>query len=168
MCKKYDLTGLKFGKRIVVQENGRNANKATVERSTTHGATNTRTFKIWSAIKARTKDKSNRRYGGRGITICQRWLSFENFLDDMGEAPEGMSIDRINNDAGYEPGNCRWANAKQQSNNTSRNIKVDFQGTTKTLKEWAEYFGFSYTTVYMRYRKGDRGDKLFRSVKNAH
>lgn len=62
------------------------------------------------------------RYGGRGIRVCERWMDYRNFLADMGEVPEGLSIDRINPDGNYEPGNCRWATDKVQANNKSRNV----------------------------------------------
>ena len=79
------------------------------------------TYKTWASMKTRcTNKKSNRYhiYGGRGITICDRWFnSFENFIEDMGERPDGTSIDRIDNDGFYEKSNCRWADPKTQANN---------------------------------------------------
>jgi hypothetical protein len=81
----------------------------------------TRTYVTWAKIKNRclnANDKDYPEWGGRGIRICDRWLgSFENFIADMGEKPIGRSIDRINNDGNYEPNNCRWATALEQSNN---------------------------------------------------
>jgi hypothetical protein len=77
-------------------------------------------YSVWKCMFKRTRDKSGRwfkYYGARGITVCERWKSFENFLADMGTRPPGMTIDRENNDGNYEPGNCRWATMKQQRAN---------------------------------------------------
>lgn len=89
----------------------------------THGMTYTSTFKIWTGILRRCKNpnfKNYKYYGGRGIKVCERWLKFENFFQDMGIRPEGLQIDRIDNDGNYEPGNCRWVTPKE--NNSNRNI----------------------------------------------
>lgn len=86
-----------------------------------HGFSKTPTYRSWSSMKKRClypKAKDWPRYGGRGITICDRWKdSFESFLEDMGERPKGMTLDRKNPNGNYEPGNCRWATPKQQANN---------------------------------------------------
>ena len=80
----------------------------------------TRTYQTWMAMKARCLRANHpwwRCYGGRGITVCERWMKFENFLADMGLKPVGLTLDRENNDGNYEPGNCRWATQKQQIHN---------------------------------------------------
>lgn len=105
----------------------------TIARSTTHGYSNRTEYFIWWSMKARCLNKNHKQYsdyGGRGITICQRWLdSFENFLNDMGDRPGKLTLDRIDNDKGYEPGNCRWATRQEQYAN-SRPAKMKRQSSS--------------------------------------
>lgn len=88
-----------------------------------HGMVYTHTYTTWFTMRRRCSDpktESYKRYGGRGIKVCDRWEKFENFLEDMGEKPKGLQIDRIDNDGNYEPGNCRWVTPKENANNKSK------------------------------------------------
>ncbi len=116
----------------------------------------TPTYHSWTAMKSRCfclNAFGYERYGGRGITVCEKWMRFEGFLDDMGERPEGTSLDRIDNNGNYEPDNCRWATAKQQQRNTQKNVRLTFNGKTRCLKEWAEIVGINHHTIRSRIRK---------------
>ena len=94
------------------------------------------------------------RYGARGITVCARWLSYENFRADMGPRPAGLTIDRINNDGNYEPSNCRWATQMQQGNNRGNNRLVVLDGAEMTISEAARQAGINLGTLCARIRSG--------------
>ena len=119
----------------------------------THGYSGSRTYKSWQHMLDRCLNpacKAYSRYGGRRITVCSRWLKFESFLADMGEAPVGLTLDRCDNDGNYCKSNCRWATSKQQNRNRSKHLLVTMNGETKCLSEWCEIFGVKYGTVNSR------------------
>lgn len=119
----------------------------------THGKSRSRIYRIWSRMKARCLNPKTTHYadyGGRGITLCERWLSFENFLEDMGEPARRQSIDRIDNNGSYEPDNCRWADRRTQSNNRRDNLIVEALGQRKTVNEWAAQTGLKASTIRRR------------------
>lgn len=118
------------------------------------------TYRSWNAMKQRCQDKNHPafyRYGGRGITVCERWQKFINFLEDMGERPEGKSVDRIDNNKGYCKENCRWATPKEQCNNTRNNIKniyIVYRGERKSVVEWEKITGIDNVKIRNRIKKG--------------
>lgn len=126
--------------------------------NTKHGAAATTVYKAWAAMKDRCLNPNNEHYvdyGGRGIAVCERWsLSFQNFIDDMGARPAGMTIERINNSGNYEPGNCRWATRKEQQRNRRTNIYYEIGGVSKCLMEWCEFYKIRYQTVRRRLSAG--------------
>lgn len=133
--------------------------------SITHGRSETREYSVWTNIKTRCfseKCHAYMNYGGRGITMCDRWrYSFKAFLDDVGYAPDGMSLDRNNNDKGYEPGNCAWATRDQQNNNRRDNPRITYEGITLTIAQWAKRMGMSYGLVKSRFYAGHSPETIF-------
>jgi hypothetical protein len=123
----------------------------------THGSTNSPEYHAWGGMRQRCLNPKNRRwkdYGGRGITICARWASFENFLSDMGFKPKGTSLDRVNNDGNYEPSNCRWATPKEQRTNTRTFTLIEYEGITQSIEGWAAETGIKPHTLACRLRRG--------------
>lgn len=125
----------------------------------THGAKKSPEWEAWSAMRKRCTNPNHRfyhRYGGRGIGICERWSSFERFLEDMGSRPSSKhSLDRIDNDGNYSPENCRWATQKEQMRNRSANRIVTVRGEQMCLADAVDRFAAaSYATVQQRLDRG--------------
>lgn len=139
-------------------------------RAATHGHTMrggvTPTYSSWLAMRARCNNPRHTyyaNYGGRGITICDAWGDFEAFLRDVGERPSlAHSLDRINNDGHYEPGNVRWATAKEQARNRTTRREHSVNGVAHTLVEWAEITGIPRRVLYER--RGRMGWSLERTI----
>lgn len=126
-------------------------------RNTRHGLADTRIHRSWMSMLGRCErvtDTAYANYGGRGIKVCERWHVFENFAHDMGPMPNRYTLDRIDVNGNYEPGNCRWASYSEQSKNTRRNRYLEFQGQRKTLSDWADELGVGRTTLAARLKAG--------------
>lgn len=130
-----------------------------------HGMTGSVEWRSWVAMRDRCmnpRNKAWKHYGGRGITVCQRWQeSFENFYADMGARPPGTSLDRKDNSLGYTPENCRWATEEEQHNNKRSNVLVDLDGDVRTMAAWARHFKVPYAVVKARHAAGVTGRALF-------
>lgn len=119
----------------------------------THGMTKTRTYRLWQAMRNRC-NRINQDYSCRGITYDKRWDDFANFLSDMGEAPDGMSLDRIDFNGNYNKANCRWATREQQANNTRANVFLEHNGKKQTVTQWARELNMKPDKLRSRLRYG--------------
>lgn len=136
--------------------------KATGYANRTHGhrarGRRSATYQSWDNMKARCLNPNNLRhkdYGGRGITVCQRWMdSFEAFLEDMGPRPKGCTLDRIDNSLGYSKDNCRWADNRTQANNKRTNRTVSYMGQSKPIGQHCRDHNLNYETVRSRLNRG--------------
>jgi hypothetical protein len=122
-----------------------------------HGEANTPVYRVWHSMLQRCRnqaDPSFKNYGGRGISVCERWTSFISFCADMGPRPEGATLERDDVNGNYEPGNCRWATPIEQANNRRNNRPLTLNGETKTLAQWARYAGLTKQALRHRLESG--------------
>lgn len=114
-------------------------------------------YNVWHSMIRRctiSTDKAYKNYGARGIAVCEKWQrSFESFMQDMGERPQGYTLERRDNDVGYGPENCYWASRAQQSLNTRRNNILEYHGVKKSLSQWAQETGISRATIESRLKR---------------
>lgn len=143
--------------------------EATKKSNTTHGMRRTSIYRVWSNMKDRClrgKNRYYKDYGGRGIKVCDKWLKFEGFFEDMGEKPEGLTLDRIDNDGDYSKENCRWATKNQQANNCRSNLFIEYLGEKKTIGQVAILTGIKYATL--RKRIVELGWDINKAIKNRN
>lgn len=117
----------------------------------THGRSKTRIYSSWVNMWTRCTNRNSDdylRYGGRGITVCDRWKSFENFAMDMGERPPNTTLNRIDNNGNYTPENCEWANTEIQNNNRRSTRLITFQDKTQSITQWMKEFGLPQWTFH--------------------
>lgn len=115
-----------------------------------HGMYGTPTYKSWSEMKQRCKHPEHSSGNYEGVSYCERWESFGNFYEDMGDRPDGTTLDRIDTYGNYEPDNCRWADSHTQAINKTNSRYITFNGETKHISEWAKETGIKRRTISAR------------------
>lgn len=125
--------------------------------------TQTRTYHAWCAMRQRCRPGNSgaKNHGDRGIRVCEAWeQSFDQFVDDMGLTPEGLTLERNDNDGDYTPDNCRWATDAEQRLNKRNNRRLTFNGETKTVTEWATELGVPVNRLWNRVQKGEPLERI--------
>lgn len=130
-----------------------------------HGREPRRLYRIWAGMKCRCNDRKNKdfaHYGGRGITFCREWSEFVPFRDWAlaNGYSDNLTLDRIDVNGNYCPGNCRWVSAKEQANNRTNNRKVSYKGETKNVSEWAKQYGIDAPLFHAAIRRGKTIDEI--------
>lgn len=149
--KVVPLTGLRRGTRSC----GCKTSELIAASKRTHSDVGSPEYMSWANMRSRCSDPKRYRYGERGIKVCERWNDYEAFLADMGRRPgPGYSIDRIDNDGDYEPGNCRWSTMKDQCRNRRNTRRHTFGGESLTIAEWAARLGVNENTLTNRVHMG--------------
>ncbi len=143
---------------------GCRSSEMTTKRNTIHSKSKTPTYRVWAAMLARCYNpnvQAYKYYGGRGIAVCDLWRhSFEDFYRDMGDRPNGRSLDRIDPDGPYAPLNCRWATPELQANNKSRKIILSLHGRSQTVTGWAAELGIPAQVLYGRIYAGHSDESV--------
>lgn len=138
--------------------NGRVSSCGCKQGGRTHDMSGTPEYAVWNAMLQRCSNPRHKKwkdYGGRGIRVCERWLQFENFIADVGRRPAPhLELDRADNDGDYAPHNCRWISRRDQTNNTRRNVFIEFGGERLTIAQWASRLGIPRRTIAYRHAKG--------------
>lgn len=141
--------------------------RAEIPKRKRHGMTGSPEYGVWQSMIQRCTNPNNRnyhRYGGRGILICERWMKFDNFFEDMGFRPVGKWIDRLDNNAGYFPENCAWRTREEQMNNLEKSRILEAFGKKKTVAQWSRELGINRATLFKRIRMGWTGEKILSPV----
>ena len=131
------------------------------------GRSRTKLYNSWNTMIQRCTNPNNKNYpwyGGRGVEVCLEWHHFENFLEDMGKRPEGMSLGRIDNDGPYCKDNCRWATAKQQAQNRRSCHLLEYAGKIHSIMEWSKLLGIPHSVLYGRIRHGWSVEKALTTI----
>ena len=165
-CGGEAITGIKQAKSGHTKSCGCLFREAMVARNTRHGLSRKHPieYRIWKNMRGRCNtptDSDYADYGGRGIRICDRWTDFAAFFEDMGQRPEGHSLDREDVNGDYDPSNCRWATDKQQANNKRSNYLIEHGGVTRTLMQWCEIYGLDHSKVWYRLKTGRSFEEAF-------
>jgi hypothetical protein len=155
-----------LGSNVLIHGKSKSCGCLKIEVVTKHGhardSHTTPTYQAWEGMIQRCTNPRAKKfadYGGRGITVCERWRDFTNFLADMGERPDGMELDRIDNDGPYSPENCRYATRAQQTRNKRNNRLVTFNGETLCLMDWSARTGISFPNLRYRIESGWSAEK---------
>ncbi|MFT4064360.1 hypothetical protein [Paraburkholderia sp.] len=128
--------------------------------------TRTPTYNVWMCMNQRCRNPKNTAYpdyGGRGITVCERWLDFANFLEDMGVKPPGLTLERLRGEEGYSKENCVWATRTAQNRNRRNNVVIELDGKKMTMAEWSREVGIAPRTLAHRLKLGWSAEKTLRT-----
>jgi len=151
------VTGHSLGKAQSGSGGTRSCGCLMKEKPIKHGRCGTTAYKSWHMMLQRCSNPNNpayKSYGGRGIRVCDEWKDFRNFYADMGDAPVGLTLDRVDNSLGYSADNCRWATRWEQGNNRRTNTFIAFKGEKLTMAQWAKKTGLGIYCLRNRLASG--------------